>query len=157
MSEVAERLEGSASVVGGSAEMVSGSAATSPATAEERRGEILRVAMARYEEHPDWVSFFREILGVDGLAYRLFPESDEMRSFEGTPEYREIQQMVCKLRESPPAEAEGREPIRVITVRLPKCVHEMIKREAENRSTSINQLCISKLLQALEEEQPRGA
>ena len=39
---------------------------------------------------------------------------------------------------------------RVITVRLPKSLHLALKAEAHDRHTSMNQLCIAKLLQAID-------
>jgi predicted HicB family RNase H-like nuclease len=72
-------------------------------------------------------------------------------AFEKTGEYSEIQQMLAKLRERT-AGADGREPTRVITVRLPKSLHETLKAEAHDRKTSMNQLCISKLLQVIDGE-----
>jgi hypothetical protein len=45
----------------------------------------------------------------------------------------------------PPVEETPREPTRVITVRLPKSLHESLKIEAHARNTSLNQLCIAKL------------
>jgi hypothetical protein len=60
--------------------------------------------------------------------------------------------MLAKLREK---DADGsalsKEPTRVITVRLPQSLHESLKEEARDRRTSMNRLCISKLLQALDE------
>jgi predicted HicB family RNase H-like nuclease len=43
------------------------------------------------------------------------------------------------------------EPTRVITVRLPKCLHEALRAEAHEHRTSMNKLCISKLLQFIDE------
>jgi predicted HicB family RNase H-like nuclease len=39
-----------------------------------------------------------------------------------------------------------------ITVRLPKSLHESLRAEAHDRKTSMNQLCISKLLQVIDAE-----
>jgi predicted HicB family RNase H-like nuclease len=75
-----------------------------------------------------------------------------MAAFEQTEEYAEIQQMLAKLRERSGAGADGKEPTRVITVRLPKSLHESLRAEAHDRKTSMNQLCISKLLQVIEAE-----
>ena len=44
------------------------------------------------------------------------------------------------------------EPTRVITVRLPKSMHEYLRTEAHDLRTSMNKLCISKLLQVIEED-----
>jgi hypothetical protein len=40
----------------------------------------------------------------------------------------------------------------VITVRLPKSLHESLRAEAHDRHTSMNKLCISKLLQVVDGE-----
>ncbi len=45
---------------------------------------------------------------------------------------------------------EDNKPTRVITVRLPRSLHEALKDEAKNRSTSLNQLCVAKLLQVID-------
>ena len=63
----------------------------------------------------------------------------------------EIQQMVAKLRERSSEPQDSREPTRVITVRLPKSLHESLRAEAHDRKTSMNKLCISKLLQIVDE------
>ena len=87
---------------------------------------------------------------MEGAARRIFPSSDEFMQFEQTEEYNEIQQMVAKLRENSRSQAQGTEPTRVITVRLPKSLHESLRTEAHERRTSMNKLCISKLLQVID-------
>ena len=121
-----------------------------PATSEARRQEVFRIADELYHQNPDWVTFFREVLGVEGAARRMFPAPDEFLVFEQSEEYAEIQQMVAKLRENNRAQAQGSEPTRVITVRLPKSLHESLRTEAHERRTSMNKLCISKLLQVID-------
>ncbi len=118
---------------------------------EDRKHEAFRVATELYRQDPDWVTFFREVMGVDGVVRRLFPTTGDMANFEQTQQYAEIQQMVAKLRERSVAQSDGREPTRVITVRLPKSLHESLRAEAHQRRTSMNQLCISKLLQVIAE------
>ena len=116
---------------------------------ENRCQQVLQVARDFYHRNPDWVTFFREILGVDGAARRSFVE-DEFVNFEQTDEYALIQKMVSSLRaRKNPAAAN--EPTRVITVRLPESLHEALKAEANDHNTSMNKLCISKLLQVLQE------
>ena len=122
------------------------------AALEERCQTAQRIAQERFVQTPDWIVFFREVLGVDGLVRGLFPTVGEMTAFEKSPEYAEIQKMVARLREKPATANEGKEPTRVITVRLPASLHESLRAEAEGRNTSINQLCISKLLQVIDEE-----
>jgi predicted HicB family RNase H-like nuclease len=123
-----------------------------PVAHEDRRHTAQRIATEMFHQQPDWVTFFREVLGVDGLLRRLFPKPEELANFEKTEEYSEIQLMLAKLRERSGAAADGKEPTRVITVRLPKSLHESLRAEAHDRKTSMNQLCISKLLQVIDAE-----
>ena len=117
---------------------------------EDRKIAAHRIAAEKFGKQPDWVVFFREILGVDGIVRKLFTSQEEMAEFEQSAQFAEIQQMVAKLREKSGPTEQGKEPTRVITVRLPASLHESLKVEAHDRRTSINQLCISKLLQVID-------
>jgi predicted HicB family RNase H-like nuclease len=127
-------------------------AVETPVMHEDRNLTAQRIATDLYQRQPDWITFFREVLGVDGLLRKLFSTPEEMADFEKTEQYTEIQAMLAKLRERTGSQADGREPTRVITVRLPKSLHESLRAEAHDRKTSMNQLCISKLLQVIESE-----
>jgi predicted HicB family RNase H-like nuclease len=118
---------------------------------ENREAKVYRVAFELFRQDPDWVTFFREVLGVDGVVRQVFPNLADLAKFEQTREYAEIQQMVAKLRERSSEPQDSREPTRVITVRLPKSLHESLRAEAHDRKTSMNKLCISKLLQIVDE------
>ncbi len=118
----------------------------------DRHGEVLRVAMETFDQGADWVTFFRKILGVDGLIRRVFPDSESLGAFEQSPEYDTIQHMLGKLRLQVAPANNDQEPTRVITVRLPQSVHDSLRNEAHERRTSMNKLCISKLLQVINEE-----
>src|SRR6056297_2388470 len=100
--------------------------------AEQRADEVLRLAHEAFPQTGKWVLFYREILGTDGVARKLFPTADEMREFAQTPQFAELLEM--------------------ITVRLPKSQHEAMKAEAAEHETSINKLCISKLLLPIKAE-----
>ena len=127
-------------------------AVATPVAHEDRKHTAQRIANEMFHQQPDWITFFREVLGVDGLLRKLFPTPEELATFEKTEEYAEIQQMLARLRERTAAAADGKEPTRVITVRLPKSLHESLRAEAHDRKTSMNQLCISKLLMVIESE-----
>lgn len=120
-----------------------------PATREGRLEHVQRQSTEAYGRHMDWITFFREVLGTDGIVRKMFPTAEELAAFEKTAEYDAIQQMLTKLRERSGDSAEN-EPTRVITVRLPKSLHESLKSEAHMHQTSMNQLCISKLLQLID-------
>lgn len=114
--------------------------------------EVLRVADELFQQGPDWVTFFREVLGLEGAVRRAFPTPEMLATFEATTEYAEIQMRLAKLRAKGDFFANSREPTRVITVRLPKSLHESLRTEAHERHTSMNKLCISKLLQMVDGE-----
>jgi hypothetical protein len=118
----------------------------------EKYQQILQTARQLYDSEPDWVTFFREILGVDGIVRRQFTRLEELTAFEKSPEFEQIQKWLVKLREQKNATDTESEPTRVITVRLPKSMHEYLRTEAHDLRTSMNKLCISKLLQVIEQD-----
>jgi len=121
-------------------------------TQTDPKQDVFRIADDLYRQEPDWVTFFREVLGVDGAIRRVFTTPPELAAFEKTEEYEEIQQMLAKLRERHTSRLEQREPTRVITVRMPSSLHESLRTEAHTRRTSMNKLCISKLLQVIDDD-----
>ena len=123
----------------------------------EKQLEVYRKACDALEKSPDWATFFREVLGVDGIVKKMYPSAHEFEEFEKTKEYAEIQAMLVKLREKNLDKSPPSEPTRVITIRLPKSMQDALNLEAEERETSVNQLCISKLLQWIENDKIPGA
>jgi len=119
---------------------------------EDRNQQARRLAAERFRREPDWISFYRDVLGVDGVIDQVFPTFEQRNRFERTPEYTEIQQMVARLRERNRIQKDAEEPTRVITVRLPQSLHESLRHEAHNLKTSMNKLCISKLLQMIADD-----
>ena len=119
--------------------------------------QVLQVAKQLFQGRPDWVTFFREVLGVNGAARNVFPDQAEYVLFEQSPEFADIQTMVGSLRNKKANSGSKNEVTRVITVRLPESLHEALKAEAVDHKTSMNKLCISKLLQALIDEEENQA
>ncbi len=122
------------------------------ASQEQAAAEALRVARQLFEQSPDWVIFLREILGLRGVVRQLFPSQEDLAAFERSPEHAEIQHMLAVLRSRVNGQSPARERTRVITVRIPESLHSMLTHEARERSTSVNKLCITKLLQMIDEE-----
>ena len=129
---------------------VTATEATAPLQSGQQ--EVYRVASELFRQNPDWVTFFREVLGVEGVIRRYYSTPQQLEDFEASEEYAEIQQMVAKLRERSGAQTDDKEPTRVITVRLPKSLHESLRAEAHEKRTSMNKLCISKLLQVIDDQ-----
>ncbi|QDV77443.1 hypothetical protein [Botrimarina mediterranea] len=114
--------------------------------------QLLQVAERLCQQSPDWVTFFREVMGIDGVVRRTFPNFDDLTAFERSEEFAQIQKLLVKLRENKATADSESEPTRVITVRLPKSMHEYLRTEAHDLRTSMNKLCISKLLQMIEQD-----
>jgi predicted HicB family RNase H-like nuclease len=119
---------------------------------QEKYQEVVEVAETLYRQNPDWVTFFREVLGVEGTVRKAFPTFDELTAFEQSPQFDKIQKLLVRLREKRSSVDVETEPTRVITVRLPKSMHEYLRTEAHDLRTSMNKLCISKLLQVIGED-----
>ncbi len=119
---------------------------------KEKYQQVLHVAKQLCGKDPDWVTFFREVLGIEGIVRKAFPNFDDLVDFEKSEEFAAIQRILVKLREKKPTAETETEPTRVITVRLPKSMHEYLRTEAHDLRTSMNKLCISKLLQMVEQE-----
>ena len=121
-------------------------------TQEGLRQRAQQRAAEAFRRDPDWVTFYREVLGVDGVIDQLFETFNQRCEFEKSEEFSKIQQMLARLRERSRGQKQPDEPTRVITVRLPQSLHESLRHEAHNHKTSMNKLCISKLLQVVEDE-----
>lgn len=99
-----------------------------------------------YVQKLEWIRFFSAVLGPEGMVRQALKTDEEVAAFRDSPAYNAIQQMVGVLR-SHEGEVNSKEPLKVITVRVPKSLHESLRHEAHRRRTSMNQLCILKLLQ----------
>jgi hypothetical protein len=124
----------------------------------EKEADVKRIADQLFAEGPDWVTFYREVLGPRGIVRHTFPTREMFAAFKQSESYQEILRMLATLRDLGPVALETAEPTRVITVRLPKSLHDSLKDEAYEHHTSMNKLCISKLLQFLDGQQvPPGS
>jgi predicted HicB family RNase H-like nuclease len=120
-------------------------------TATEAEHEVQRCATALYESSPDWATFYRKVLGVNGIVRRLYRTREDLAEFKNTEAYSDIQRMLQKLREQKDAKVNPEEePTAVITVRIPKSLHDALREEAHDHRTSMNKLCISKLLRMID-------
>jgi hypothetical protein len=127
-------------------------------TTIEAEHEVQRCAATLYESNPDWATFYREVLGVRGIVRRLYRTREALAAFKDTDAYADIQRMLKRLREKKDAKINiAEEPTAVITVRIPKSLHEALRDEAYDHRTSMNKLCISKLLQLIETDDSETA
>ena len=114
---------------------------------ESRPAMVLKMAEEAFAKTGSWVIFYREMLGCDGVVSKLYETKEARRYFESTPEFAELLEMVAAIRSQDDAKSGTHEPVRVITVRMPRSMHEATKREAAELELSINDYCLTKLLQ----------
>ena len=135
-----------------SAQWSNGSATSTKINLDQRR-EAVTQALKLSRAARDWEIFFKQVMGVDGLIYQLFPTAELRRQFETTSEYVEIQHILAEMRSRPQKRnLPDREKTKMITVRLPESLHTALIQEADELNTSMNKLCISKLLQIIDKE-----
>lgn len=113
---------------------------------------VLEVAEQLFAATPDWLVFFREIMGLEGIVRRTFQTPESLMQFECSPEYARIREMLDELRQRQQDQPAVRESQRVVTVRMPRSLHETLKAEAQQMKVSINSLCISKLLKLIDDD-----
>ena len=104
-----------------------------------------------FATHPDWIKFYRDVIGCEGLIRRIFPNHEAMAEFDHTEIYHDIHRMMTELRKRP-LPKEANEKTKVITVRIPASLHELLRTEACEHHTTMNKLCISKLVQFVDSE-----
>jgi len=119
-------------------------------TVEDRCRKIEEKADQLFAAGVAWTTFFKELLGPEGLVRRLFPTPEELSRFEQTATHRKVQEMLASLRRVQEGRAARTEALSVITLRIPKSLHDALAEEAHALKTSINRLCISKLAQLID-------
>ena len=77
---------------------------------------VLQVAERLHAMSPDWVVFFREVLGVEGIVRRSFRTETALTHFECSPQYARIREMLDDLRSRQRDRPASREAQRVVTV-----------------------------------------
>ncbi len=117
---------------------------TIAASFQDRVDSVFTKIRARFEQQPPWETFFAEVLGKGGLVSQEFSDWAEFTQFAATEQYQEILRMITDLRQGVKKNT-GEQA--VVTVRLPKAVHEFLREEAHQQRVSLNSLCVSKLLQ----------
>jgi|LakMenEpi03Aug12_release.lakeMendotaPanAssembly.Ray.scaffolds.fasta_scaffold00114_2 hypothetical protein len=111
-----------------------------------RRKQIVDCATELFGLAPSWVAFFRATMARGGLVSKLFVTPEERKEYWCSPEHHQVLEMLTVLRSRDLPECEAGEPSRMITIRIPKCLHEFICDEANELEVSVNKLCISRIL-----------
>jgi len=119
-------------------------------SAEDRRKIVFETATELFGVAPTWTAFYRETLGGGGVARAMFM-GDESREYECSDEHSKVLEMLTVLRSRDLPENDPHEQQRMITVRIPKSLHDAICDEANELAVSVNKLCISRLLQKVDQ------
>lgn len=113
---------------------------------EERSAEALRLAQEAFAQTGYWVAFYKAVLAKGGVVDKLFSEPEDLDYFYTTNEFSQIQQILTALRTSDLEKADAIEPLKMLTIRIPRSMQAALMEEAQRNQTSINKLCVSKLL-----------
>ncbi|GEM_PF-2924392 len=111
--------------------------------------EIERKAADLLLKGVDWAEFFRVVLGKNGLVARSFSSAAELDWFTDSESYLRLHEMWSALRHAQEGKRAVSEPLIVLTVRIPKSLHESLIEEAHRLQTSVNKLCVAKLARAV--------
>jgi hypothetical protein len=117
---------------------------------EDRCHWVQQVAAELFGVAPTWTAFYRETLGVDGVAHRIFCESEEYRNYESSDCHSKVLEMLTVLRCKDVSDCDPTEVQKMITIRIPKSLHDRICAEANELDVSVNKLAITRLLQRVD-------
>ncbi len=117
------------------------------ATYEQRVEHVMKTAADLFGLAPTWTAFYRAVLGGEGVMRK----GDCGRRRIGTVRMLRRALQTIDNADHPAIPRLARndpfEPQRMITVRIPKSLHDAICDEANVLAVSVNKLCISRLLQ----------
>jgi hypothetical protein len=119
---------------------------------DARCSQVLREASELFGVAPTWTAFYRATLGVGGCVRSLFLTPEEMHGYECSDAHEKVLEMLTTLRSRDVPECDPCEPQRMITVRIPKSLHDTICAEANDLEVSVNKLCVTRLLQRIDRQ-----
>ncbi|MEO1616985.1 MAG: hypothetical protein AAFV88_14105 [Planctomycetota bacterium] len=92
-----------------------------------------------------WVQFYRSIFGRDGsLARHLQP--GQRRDYQTGGDYAELHERLAHLRSVDNRKLASAETVDMITIRVPRSMHDALIDEAKAAGVSMQNLCITKLV-----------
>ncbi len=118
---------------------------------EDRCKNVVSMASELFGVAPTWTAFYREVLGANGIARFFFSDMDDRQAYEASDSHSQIFEMLTALRSRDLPENDPTEPQRMITIRLPMTLHNAICDKANELEVSVNKLCISRMLQQLDD------
>ena len=114
---------------------------------EEVIEQALQVVKQAAADSEHWSVALDQALGVNTPWHTLLREWERQKAIRSEA-YGQIQTIISEMRLRPTSHKnEDRKAARVITVRMPASMHELLCQESRDMRTSLNKLCITKLLQ----------
>ena len=120
------------------------------ATFDDRCAQVVSHATELFGVAPTWAAFYREILGCEGIIRTAFPDSPSMERYEQSDQHSKVLEMLTVLRSRDLPENDPTESQRMVTIRMPKSLYDVICEEANELKISVNKLCISRVMQRLD-------
>ncbi|MEY2611543.1 MAG: hypothetical protein RL069_354 [Planctomycetota bacterium] len=149
VSEAGERLAADMKVFQGVANELKAKTCLSK-NFEDRCHWVHQVAAELFGVAPTWTAFYRETLGVDGVAHQVFDNAVDYRRYEASETHTKILEMLTVLRSRDAIDCDPTEPQRMITIRIPKSLHDSLCKESNDLEISVNKLCITRLVQRVD-------
>ncbi len=122
------------------------------ATKDERSRQVTHFATELFGVAPTWAAFYRAVVGMEGVIWTLFPDVESRTEFEESDAYGQILEMLTALRSRDLPENDPTEPQRMVTIRMPKSLYDVLCDESNHLKISVNKLCISRITQRLAPE-----
>jgi hypothetical protein len=122
------------------------------ATQDERCKQVAHFATELFGVSPTWAAFYREVIGKEGVIWSLFPDAEARNEYEASSHYGQILEMLTALRSRDLPENDPTEPQRMVTIRMPKSLYDVLCDESNQLKISVNKLCISRITQRLSSE-----
>ena len=108
---------------------------------KERAEQVLAVAQELQEQGKTWMQANDALFSPNGLATILFPTKAERKKLAASP----IHKKIVEILESLERTEEIDDVSGNFVVRVPRSLHQALKREAEDENVSMNQLVVAKL------------
>lgn len=93
-----------------------------------------------------WVAFFANVFGPRGVL-RTRLTAQQLERFRMTETYAELLEMLADERSADRTSASAYEPERMITIRIPRSLHDVLCSESIDAELSLNKWAITKLTQ----------
>ncbi|MEM0926463.1 MAG: hypothetical protein AAGJ83_10535 [Planctomycetota bacterium] len=105
----------------------------------------IAVEAMRAEESGSWVDFYRRVFGVEGVI-RSTLTHPQLRLYQAGPDFVELHERLAHLRSVDTRKLSCEEPVQMVTIRLPRSVHDVLVSESHESNTSMQRLATTKLI-----------